>query len=409
MTSPIQLYKKAYSGLSRNSWYLSLVVLINRSGTMVLPFMTIYCTQALHFTIVQAGIIMALFGAGSIAGAFIGGKITDKYGFYDVQAGSLISAGFLFIVLGYQTTFLTICCCVFILSVCNDAFRPANSTAIAAYSTPENKTRSYSLNRLAVNLGWSFGGALGGFLAAHNYHLLFWVDGCTNFMSGLLLLKIMPRSSYKKLNIVNRDPSIVKTSPYRDGVYITFILLSILFATCFFQTFTIQPVFYKTQWHLNEQVIGGLMALNGFMVAFIEMVLINALEGKRHALRYICLGVILTGISLTFVNWLPPSVLVATLVIVIISFGEMFAMPFMNSFWIVRTNDNNRGQYAALYTMAWSTAQILAPIIGSQIIALSGYATLWWAMAVVCGVSATGFFFLYKLKFQNQLVTISNN
>ncbi|OKS87377.1 MFS transporter [Mucilaginibacter polytrichastri] len=406
--NPIQLYKKAYNGLSRNSWYLSLVVLINRSGTMVLPFMTIYCTQALNFTIVQAGIIMALFGVGSITGAFIGGKITDKYGFYDVQVGSLISAGFLFIVLGYQTTFISICCCVYVLSVCNDAFRPANSTAIAAYSTAENKTRSYSLNRLAVNLGWSFGGALGGFLAAHNYHLLFWVDGCTNLMSGLLLLKIMPRSNYKKPHTDVTHPD-AKSSPYKDTVYLVFILLTTLFATCFFQTFTIQPVFYKTQWHLNEQVIGGMMALNGLLVAFVEMVLISGLEGKRHPLRYICMGVILTGIALTMVNWLPPSVLVATLVIIVISFGEMFAMPFMNSFWVVRTNDHNRGQYAALYTMSWSTAQILAPIIGSQIIALSGYTTLWWAMAVVCGVSATGFFFLYKLRFQHQLVTITNS
>lgn len=373
---------------------------------MVLPFMTIYCTQALHFSIVQAGIIMGLFGFGSITGAFIGGKITDKYGFYDVQVGSLISAGFLFVFLGYQTNFYAICGSVYILSLCNDAFRPANSTAIAAYSTAENKTRSYSLNRLAVNLGWSFGGALGGFLAAHNYHLLFWVDGCTNLMSGLLLLKIMPRSNYK--TTTNTIHSDAKSSPYRDSVYVIFILLTILFATCFFQTFTIQPVFYKTKWHINEEVIGGLMALNGFLVAFVEMILISNLEGKRHPLRYICLGIILTGISLTFMNLLPPAIWVATLVIIVISFGEMYAMPFMNSFWIVRTNDYNRGQYAALYTMSWSTAQILAPIIGAQVIAIWGFTTLWWAMACVCLISAIGFFFLYKLRFQNQEVFITS-
>ena len=405
MTSPIQLYKKAYSGLSLNSWYLSLVVLINRSGTMVLPFMTIYCTQRLHFNIVQAGIIMSLFGAGSITGAFIGGKIIDKYGFYDVQVTSLISAGLFFILLGYQTTFLAICINVFILSICNDAFRPANSTAIAHYSTADNKTRSYSLNRLAVNLGWSVGGALGGFLASHNYHLLFWVDGCTNILSGLLLLKIMPRANYQKAKATIKTVNS-KLSPYRDSSYLLFILFTVLFATCFFQTFTIQPIFYKTQWKINEQVIGGLMALNGLLVAFVEMVLINNLESKRHPLRYICWGVLLTGLSLTLVNWLPHTVFIAILVIVGISFGEMLAMPFMNSFWIVRTTNANRGQYAALYTMAWSTAQILAPIIGSQIIALSGYYMLWWLLGGMCVASALGFFMLYKIKFQKQVVTI---
>jgi MFS family permease len=92
---------------------------------------------------------------------------------------------------------------VLLLSFCNEAFRPANSTAIAHYSSPENKTRSYSLNRLAVNLGWAFGGGLGGYLASINYHLLFWVDGCTNILAALMFLKLMPRrpSKNRKLNL----------------------------------------------------------------------------------------------------------------------------------------------------------------------------------------------------------------
>ncbi|MFD2145719.1 hypothetical protein [Mucilaginibacter antarcticus] len=87
------LYRNAYTGLSKNSWYLGVVMLINRSGTMVVPFLSIYCIQQLHFSIVQAGIIMALFGAGALAGAFLGGKLVDKIGFYDLQVGALLSGG----------------------------------------------------------------------------------------------------------------------------------------------------------------------------------------------------------------------------------------------------------------------------------------------------------------------------
>ncbi|MGN6178200.1 MAG: MFS transporter, partial [Mucilaginibacter sp.] len=97
MTSPIQLYKQAYSGLSRNSWLLCLVMLVNRSGTMVIPFLSLYCTQLLHFSIIQAGYVMATLGAGSICGAYFGGKITDKFGFYDVQIFALISGGLFFL------------------------------------------------------------------------------------------------------------------------------------------------------------------------------------------------------------------------------------------------------------------------------------------------------------------------
>jgi predicted MFS family arabinose efflux permease len=92
-TSFIQLYTQAYKGLSRNSWYLSAVMLINRSGTMVVAFMSVYCIHQLHFTLEQAGIVMMLFGVGSIAGGYIGGVLTDRIGFYDLQVGALISWG----------------------------------------------------------------------------------------------------------------------------------------------------------------------------------------------------------------------------------------------------------------------------------------------------------------------------
>lgn len=141
LTSIIQLYKQAYSGLSKNSWYLSIVMLINRSGTMVVPFMTIYTIRQLHFTIEQSGYIMAIFGVGAVLGGFIGGKLINKIGFYDLQVGALLTGGFLFLILGYQHSFKSMSFCIFVLSICNESFRPANSTAIAHYSTEENKTR----------------------------------------------------------------------------------------------------------------------------------------------------------------------------------------------------------------------------------------------------------------------------
>jgi len=374
---------------------------------MVIPFMTLYCTQQLHFTITQAGWIMGIFGLGSISGAFLGGKLTDKYGFYDVQIFALLSGGVLFILLGFQHTFLTLGIFTFILSLCNEAFRPANSTAIAHHSSGDNKTRSYSLNRLAINLGWAFGGAIGGFLASFNYHLLFWVDGCTNILAAVFLLKLLPRSRFTK-TAHKTDVDAIPSSAYRDTIYMVFIVLATMFATCFFQMFTIQPLFYKTQWHLNERFIGFLMALNGIVIAIIEMVIVYNLEKKRHPLKYISLGVLLTGFSFLLLNVLPPGGSSAIIVILLITIGEIISMPFMNAFWIVRTSEHNRGQYAALYSMAWSTAQILAPTVGSQIILYGHFSMLWWVLVVVCAISSAGFALLYRFISKSQAVSLKS-
>lgn len=390
MPSLLQLYKSAYSGLSPQTWFLSLVILINRSGTMVVPFMTMYATQKLHFSIVDAGIIMALFGAGSIVGAFIGGKLTDAIGFYKIQVFALFGGGVMFIVVGYLQSYVLLCCGTFVLSMVNESFRPANSTAIAYYSKHENRTRSYSLNRLAINLGWAFGGAIGGLLASYNYHLLFWVDGLTNISAAIILLIILPVPANLRSTIAsNKVKAISGSSAYQDKQYLFFIFLTILFAFCFFQMFTILPVFLKQQLQINERLVGTLMAINGIMIALIEMVVVFKLESKPHPLRFIKYGVWLVGISFVIYNLFNGHFLLSLFSMVIITFGEMFSMPFMNSYWISRSADHNRGQYAALYTMAWGTAQIAAPSLGGYIAHRYSFNALWttvFAISLVAGV-----------------------
>src|SRR5688572_4585756 len=241
-----QTYRKAYSGLSGSTWLLSLIMLINRSGTMVIPFMTLYLTSPeMGFSLAQAGMVFGLFGAGAFSGAYFGGKLTDKIGFYPVQLITLLGGGVLFMVLGQMKSYPLICLFTFLLSFVNEAFRPANSTAIVIYSKEENRTRSYALNRLAVNLGWAVGNTLGGLLASINYELLFWVDGCTNITAALLLWYFLRPSrsdvkSEKKETVA--DPL---HSAYRDTTYLWFILLVTLFAASFFQVLFYVNPYYK--------------------------------------------------------------------------------------------------------------------------------------------------------------------
>ena len=392
LTRTVSLYKNAYSGLSRDTWLLSLVMLINRSGTMVFPFMTIYLTQpSMGYSIGQAGIVIGIFGLGAMCGGWIGGRLADRIGFHRVQLVTLTGGGFLFILLGQMKSYPLICLFSFLLSVVNDAFRPANSTAIAAYSKEENRTRSFSLNRLAVNLGWAVGGAIGGILASINFHLLFWVDGITNLLAALLLKTFLAPSSASASGSGAADREVPALSPYRDKVYLLFIFCTILFASCFFQVFSVLPVFYKKMLGLPEYMIGLLMTLNGLLITFFEMVLVFKMEGRREALYYITWGVLFVGSSYLLLNVLPLSGFTAVFCMVLLTAGEITAMPFMNSFWISRTTASNRGQYAGLYTIAWSAAQVLGPAGGAEIAQHWGFRPLWWIVCGVCALAAAGF------------------
>jgi predicted MFS family arabinose efflux permease len=372
---------------------------VNRSGTMVVPFMTIYLTSPeMGYSIGKAGIVMGLFGLGAVAGGFIGGKLTDKSGFYIVQLCTLTGGGILFMVLGQLKTFPLICLFTFLLSLVNEAFRPANATAIAFYSSENNRTRSYSLNRLAINLGWAVGGALGGLLASISYELLFWVDGFTNLTAAVLLwLFLKPSKEHKPVkHIVTPSAKQAMLSAYKDRVYLWFIFLTILFATCFFQIFSTLTAYFKNELYFSSSFIGMLMALNGLVITFIEMVLVYKLEGRRSNTYYICIGVFLCSIAYLMLNVFAIDHFAAIIMIVVVTFGEIMSMPFMNSFWIGRSSVNNRGQYAGLYTIAWSIAHTTGPLLGSQLAEYWGFAALWWAVGGLCFITSIGFFVLHK-------------
>jgi predicted MFS family arabinose efflux permease len=288
-----------------------------------------------------------------------------------------------------------ICLFTYLLSFVNEAFRPANSTAIAFYSKEDNRTRSFALNRLAINVGWAVGSGLGGVLAKHSYELLFWVDGLTNLTAALLMWSFLKPVNYRPSRQPATDQHPLR-SAYKDRTFLLFIVITMLFASCFFQIFTNLPVFFKTELHFSEPYIGLLMSVNGIIIALIEMVLIYKLEGKRKNTVYITIGVGLVGLSFLMLNIPGIGTFLAFAMITAITFGEIFAMPFMNTYWIGRTQNSNRGQYAALYTMAWSAAQCLGPLLGAQVADHYNFTLLWWIVGALALFASFSFWRLHK-------------
>ncbi len=378
-------------------------MLINRCGTMVLPYLTLYMTQQLHFTVQQAGIVMALFGAGAVFGAYMGGRLTDRFGFAPVQLYSLFFGGFFLLGLQFVSSFAGMCVATFCFTLLGDTFRPANSSAIAHYSTEATRTRAYSLNRLAINLGWAVGGGLGGYLASINYSLLFWVDGLTCIAAAIVLMITLPIPTPTPTPSAPNPHPLASIpplqSPYTDWFFVRFMGLTLLFVCSFVLMFSLLPLYFKQVLHLTEANIGLLMSLNGLIIVFIEMALVFAIEQRwpqsKHKFVIIGTGVLLTGLAYTVLpisqwpGW-------ALITILLMTAGEILAMPFMQSMAVTRSNEQNRGQYMAFYSMAWAFSQLISPFVGTQIVGASGFNALWWVAAGACGVSATGFWLLSR-------------
>jgi len=385
-------YKESFSGLSRETWILSTVMFINRCSSMAVPFMSLYMTQYLHRPMSDAGLIIALFGAGSLAGASVGGKLTDVIGFSAVQIYSSIIGGVFFILYSTITHFELLCFFTLLIGFFSEAFKPANYAAITVYAAPGTTTRSFSLNRLANNMGFAIGSSIGGMIAFFSYPLLFIVDGGVSILAGIAIFFMLPNIKKAAKTAAEKiiQSSVIK--PWKDVLFMKFLLLNILLTICFFLLFRVVPLFYKEVWHIDEFWIGLILGMNGLIIALFEMVMISRIENKRSPIQYIVMGVLM--IALAYCILLLPGILpvvAAVMVTITFTIGEMLALPFINTFVMSRTTDHNRGQYAAGYTMSWSISQVIGPSAGFYLAEMYGYNWLWIGLILLLLLCALGF------------------
>jgi predicted MFS family arabinose efflux permease len=393
-------YRVSFSGLSRETWLLSIVVLINRCGYMAVPFMSMYMTQSLHRSISDAGLIITLFGVGSVLGAMAGGYLTDVWGFRPVQIVSLIVSGIFFVLFSLITNFTGLCILIIFLAFFVEAFKPANNTAIAFYSAPENLTRSYALNRLAMNIGFGFGTSTGGILAAVNYHLLFWVDGVVYVLAGLLIIILLPKGiKIIDKGMAEKPSGSRERSPWQDPFFVRFLAMVCMYMICFVLLFRLAPVYWKEEMHIGESMIGILLGTNGLIIALFEMVMIQNLANRWPDSHYIIAGTVFCGLA--FLALIVPGVLpviLAAAAVVLFTIGEMLAIPYISTLVVSRASEFNRGKYSAAYSVSQAIAQIIGPAAGGFMAARYGYQALWLALVLLSVGCALGFRILFLTK-----------
>lgn len=386
-------YLASFKGLSKEIWFLALVTFINRAGTMILPFLSRYLNENLKFSLEDVGIILSFFGIGSLVGHYLGGKLTDKIGFYNVMVRSLLTTGFLFIGLQFVTTFWALCISIFFIMSIADMFRPAMFVSLKAYSKPENQTRSLALVRLAINLGFIFGPMVGGFLIIKNgYVTLFWIDGITCILSTILFVLLVKKkplySEDDDKEKIEEKPTKKKFKILSDTPYLVFLAISFLMGMIFMQLFFTMPTYHHKQFGLTEDYTGLLLLFNGALIVLLEMPLVHWIENKKIShTKLFAYSSFLMGLSfaLLFFDSFTEILIIHMFLITV---GEMIAFPFTNTFAMNRAKKGQEGTYMAWYSISFSFAHILCPVISFKVIEYFGY-TINWQLTALYGLAAT--------------------
>jgi predicted MFS family arabinose efflux permease len=374
----VRVYRDAYSGLPRDLWLLSLITFVNRSGSMVLPFISLYLTQKRGLSVTAAGGIMGLYGVGSGIGSYLGGWLSDRIGPMRTQQLSLVTSGVGFLWLSSLEDSVAIAVAVLLVSVVAEAFRPAVMAAFAQRAPRDAQARGIALLRLAANLGLGVGPAVGGVLAVYSYRWLFVGDAITCWLAALLLALAF---SGDEPAGPSRRAARDGRSPWRDGPFLLLNLQIILMGIVIFQAFTTMPLYFRQSYGFREDTIGALMALNALIIVAFEMVLIHRAE--RHSrMRVIALGALLLCWGFALLPF-GSSLYFAAFTVIVWTLGEMLALPLSGAVVVDRSDPVNRGRYMGLYSLSYGIAFLVAPVVGTFVYDRLSAETLWYAIGVL--------------------------
>ncbi|WP_368367241.1 MDR family MFS transporter [Actinomadura sp. WMMA1423] len=362
-------------GLPRPFWVLWAGTLLNRLGTMVEPFLGLYLTTVRGLSLAQAGVAMAVLGAGSLAGQLAGGALADRLGRRVTLTFATVGTGAAMLALGYAQGLPAILATALVLGLLLDMYRPAAQAMVADIISPADRPRAFGLLFWAVNLGWAVAMVLGGTLAQEGFLWLFWIDALTCAAFGLLVWRAVPET---RVRDVHAAPAGGFGRVLRDRVMVGYVLVTLVYTFVLMQGMTTMPLAMKED-GLGPRSYGLAIAANGVLIIIVQP-LVNAWLARRDHSLVLVAGFVLVGAGYGLTS-LASSVQAYTATILVWTLGEITAASVLQAVVADLAPARLRGRYGGLYGMAWSGGFLLAPLGGTQLLGAGGAPALWLTCA----------------------------
>lgn len=377
---------RGLGALPKEVWFLCLATLVNRAGTMVLPFLTLYLTVDRKFSAGLAGLALTVYGIAAIIIAPLAGRLSDRWGSLLIIKLSLFLSGLILFAFPFVTSLYGILAITGVWALANESFRPPSMALIGHLSPPAQRKMAFALSRLAINLGMSIGPVIGGFLAMRSFKSLFYVDGITAILAGVLIAAMPWRATREIANAASaaRDSAANDQPPQsqlsyasvlRDRKFLFFLVAMLPVEMVFFQSLAAMPLFIVRDLHISEAAFGMLLAINTVMIILTEVPLNLAMSSWSHR-NTLALGALLVGAGFGGLALTGGAIGVA-ITVFIWTMGEMILLPASSAYVSDLAPPAQAGAYMGLYTMGFSIAFAAGPWLGVQVLEKFGPTAVW--------------------------------
>ncbi len=366
--------------LPRPAWVLFFGTFLNKFGTFVVPFLTLYLTRQ-GYTVADAGFAIGAFGAGNLFASLLGGFLADTLGRRKTIVLSMFSGAVAMMLLSQARSFPAIAALTFLTGLTGELYRPAASALLADLVPPGERITAFAAYRMAFNAGWAFGPATAGFLAVGGYFWLFMGDAGSSVLFGLVAWFALPPGTVCRPRNAGWGGTLRWLR--RDHRLLQALLGSLAIAFVFFQMSSTFGL-HVTRLGFSAATYGAILSLNGVLVVFCELPLTTITrrfpERRVMAAGYLLIG---AGFALNAIARTIPALIGC---MALFTLGEMVAIPVSSAYLANLAPPEMRGRLLGLYGLAWSIALVVAPGLGMKMFAFNP--SLLWISCGALGVLA---------------------
>ncbi|MFG2588210.1 MDR family MFS transporter [Streptomyces sp. NPDC048438] len=384
------------AGLPREFWWLWTSTLVNRLGAFVATFMALYLTLDRGYSASYAGLVASLHGLGGVVSSLGAGVMTDRLGRRPTMLIAQLSTAVSVAVLGFMVHPVAIAGVAFVVGMASNASRPAVQAMMADIVRPEDRVRAFSLNYWAINLGFAVSSAGAGFIAEYSYLAGFMGEAALTLLCAVVVFLKVPESRPEVAPRAagSRAPDDVRLGTVlRDGRYMGVVGLSFLVALIFQQGYVGLPVAMGTD-GLSSSDFGTAIAVNGVLIVALQIPVTRFIQ-HRDPRRLLILSSLIAGYGFGLTAF-AGSVGVYALTVCVWTLAEIVNAPTQTGIVVQLSPAHGRGRYQGMYTMSWSVAALVAPLLSGFVIDHYGAAWLWGTCAVLGTVAAFGYWLLMR-------------
>ncbi|MGW0184485.1 MDR family MFS transporter [Streptomyces sp. NPDC003362] len=383
--------RETVSGLPREFWWLWTSTLVNRLGAFVATFMALYLTLDRGYSASYAGLVAALHGLGGVVSSLGAGVMTDRLGRRPTLLIAQSSTALSVALLGFMRDPVAIAAVAFLVGMASNASRPAVQAMMADIVRPEDRVRAFSLNYWAINLGFAVSSMAAGFIAESSYLAGFLIEAAMTMACAILIFLRLPESRPERAPAGKGEAETAEAglgTVLRDGRFMSVVGLSFLVALIFQQGSVGLPV-AMGEAGFTPAEYGLAIAVNGVLIVVLQIPVTRFIQ-HRDPRQLLVASSLLAGYGFGLTAF-AGSIGAIALTVCVWTLAEIVNAPTQTGLVVQLSPVQGRGRYQGMYTMSWSVAGLVAPLMSGFVIDRFGAEWLWGLCAVVGTVAGLGY------------------